>query len=347
MNPDANDPAGRPRASEARLAEIRREAEMRGAAQGSGVRPANAPLPKASPETGYYRLPALKAPQWTWEIPAYFFAGGAAGAAAVIGAVGNLTGADRRLIRDARWLAAIGGAISPALLISDLGTPSRFLNMLRVFKIQSPMSVGSWTLVAFSNSAAMSAVADAIARKTGRRGLVRFVANASEVIAAFSGLALTTYTGVLIGATAIPVWAEHVGTLPIHFAASGTGAAVSILELRGHDSNRALNAMAIAAAVAETVVGARIELDQKRVNKPLKEGATGALIRLGGLLSGPLPLALRLLSLGASRPNSRKLRRAAAASTIAGSMITRQAWIKVGKVSAQDSKVALSLPEKS
>ena len=95
MNPDANDPAGRPRASEARLAEIRREAEMRGAAQGSGVRPANAPFPKASPETGYYGLPALKAPQWTWEIPAYFFAGGAAGAAAVIGAVGNLTGADR------------------------------------------------------------------------------------------------------------------------------------------------------------------------------------------------------------------------------------------------------------
>ena len=109
----------------------------------------------------------------------------------------------------------------------------------------------------------------------------------------------------------------------------------------------ALNAMGIAAAAAETVVGARIELDQKRVNKPLKEGATGALIRLGGLLSGPLPLALRLLSLGASRPNSRKLRRAAAASTIAGSMITRQAWIKVGKVSAQDSKVALNLPEKA
>ena len=36
--------------------------------------------------------------------------------------------------------------MSPALLISDLGRPERFLNMLRVFKVTSPMSVGSWVL---------------------------------------------------------------------------------------------------------------------------------------------------------------------------------------------------------
>src|SRR5205823_8462699 len=52
------------------------------------------------------------------------------------------TGANRKLVRDARWIAAAGAVLSPALLVSDLGRPERFLNMMRVFKLRSPMSVG-------------------------------------------------------------------------------------------------------------------------------------------------------------------------------------------------------------
>lgn len=117
-------------------------------------------------------MPALKRQQWKVEVPIYFFFGGLAGAASVIGTVGQFSSSDRRLVRNSRWMAAIGGLISPALLISDLGVPSRFLNMLRVFKIQSPMSVGSWTLVAFSNSAAAAAVLgelEALAEWSGSR----------------------------------------------------------------------------------------------------------------------------------------------------------------------------------
>src|SRR6266478_5745137 len=51
----------------------------------------------------YYDLPLLKPPVWTWEVPLYFFVGGAAGAAAVVGAAAQLAGADRDLVRDARW----------------------------------------------------------------------------------------------------------------------------------------------------------------------------------------------------------------------------------------------------
>ncbi len=109
---------------------------------------------------GYYGLPTLKAPVWTWEIPAYFFVGGAAGAAAVIASTARLAGGRPDLVRDARWIAAIGGAISPPLLVADLGRPERFLNMLRVFKLQSPMSVGAWTLVAFSNASAAATFCD-------------------------------------------------------------------------------------------------------------------------------------------------------------------------------------------
>jgi len=69
--------------SEQRLAEIRREAEQRGEVKAAGVRPSGSPFPMASPETGYYGIPLLKEPAWTWEVPLYFFVGGAAGAAAV------------------------------------------------------------------------------------------------------------------------------------------------------------------------------------------------------------------------------------------------------------------------
>ena len=157
------------------------------------------------------------------------------------------------------------------LFRSDLGMPSRFLNMLRVFKLQSPMSVGSWVLVVFSSSAAMTAFAGALQDRFERPGLLQAVTNAMSGFAALSGLGLSTYTGVLIGATANPVWAEHVTTLPVHFAASGMGTAVSLLELRGHN-HTALNLLGMGAAALETAFGVRIELKKDRVNRPLKIG---------------------------------------------------------------------------
>jgi formate-dependent nitrite reductase membrane component NrfD len=276
----------------------------------------------------YHDLPLLKPPVWTWEIPAYFFAGGAAGAAAVVAAIARASGADPALVRDARWVAAVGGAASPALLISDLGRPERFLNMLRVFKIRSPMSVGAWTLVAFSNAAGARAFADAAGRITKGRLPIGIVADASEILSAATGLVLSTYTGVLIGATAVPVWSRNVSLLPLHFGASSLGAAVSILELMGH-RDRALNRLGIGAALAETVVGCAIECRSDPALDPLKHGWSGRVTRVGGLLSGPLPLAVRIVA-----GRSMRARRIAAASTIVGSLLTRVGWLAAGKASA-------------
>jgi hypothetical protein len=130
--------------SESRLLELRRQAQCRGRVDGLGVRPAGAPFPQASPETGYYGIHMLKQPQWTWQVPLYFFVGGAAGSAAVIGSLADVVGDEYELARHARWLALGGAMLSGGLLIWDLGRPSRFLNMLRVFKPQSPMSMGAW-----------------------------------------------------------------------------------------------------------------------------------------------------------------------------------------------------------
>jgi hypothetical protein len=335
---------------EERLHELRRQAQQQAQQQAPGqsvlpqhgIRPAGGPFPQASAANGYYGLPVLKAPPWKTEVPAYLFVGGAAGAAAVIGcAAGLLTPSDRELIRDARWLAAIGGAISPALLIADLGMPSRFLNMLRVFKLQSPMSVGSWTLVAFSNSAAAAAFASSF---RNRGGSLRFVENAAAALSGLFGLGLATYTGVLLGATAIPVWYENARVLPVHFAASGLGAAVSLLELKGHASNSALNTLGIASALTETVVGVALEFDKRPALAPLKSGKSGWITRLGGILSGPVPLILRLVAGSSDTERSRRLRRLAAASTVAGSFLTREAWVQAGRASAENPSVPLELP---
>src|SRR5437764_5088425 len=220
--------------SELRLAEIRREAGRLGVVNARGITPAGAPFPQATAETGYYGVPLLKEPQWTKEVPLYLFVGGAAGAAAVVASAANFFTQDDELVRSARGVAAVGGILSPTLLTMDLGRPSRFLNMLRVFKLQSPMSVGAWTLTAFSSFSAAAAFANAMRQKLDATP-VYILENAAGVVAAATGLVMSSYTGVLIGATTIPVWNTNIGTLPPHFAASGVNSAVSILELLGHE----------------------------------------------------------------------------------------------------------------
>ena len=329
-------------ASESRLLELRREAEQHGQVAGKGIRPAGAPFPVASPEAGYYKLPLLKEPQWKWEVPVYFFVGGAAGAAALIGAMAHMRGGERRMVRQARWIAAGGGMLSAALLTLDLGRPSRFYNMLRVFKRQSPMSVGAWTLSVFSSASAAAAFADLIHEKFGRALPVRVIGSLAEFLSAGLGLAMASYTGVLIGATVIPVWNKNRKSLPMHFAASGLSSAVSLLELMGNEEEPALNWLGLLACATEAVEGVLIEMESGEVNRPLHRGASGWITRAGGVLSGPLPLALRMFG-----RKSATLRRAAALSSLVGSLVTRFAWIEAGHASARDYRLPLGLADDS
>jgi len=290
--------------TERRLDELREEAALRGRVEGPGIRPPGAPFPT------YYGLPLLKQPVWSWEVPLYFFIGGAAGASSVIAVV-----AGSRVARRARIHAAIGALLSAPLLISDLGQPKRFLNMLRVFKPQSPMSVGAWTVTAFGGFACGAAIFDSRILGFG---------------AAVTGLVMCTYTGVLVGVTSIPAWSTNARLLPAHFGASALASATSLLELRGHD-DRALNTLAMLAAAFETATGAMIEMDRRRATEPLRHGASGTTMRIAGFFSGPVPLILRLL----------RKRKAAAASAILGSLITRIAWVEAGRVSARDPHAAM------
>ncbi len=329
---------------EQRLHQIRREAEQKGLVTGKGLTPAGAPIPRASEQTGYYGIHMLKEPQWKWEIPLYFFVGGAAGASSVIGAMADWIGDDYELARDARWLALGGVGVSTALLIADLGRPERFLNMLRVFKLQSPMSVGAWVLATFGGLATATAFAKQVQRRWDFLP-VRVVSNLSQLGAAAFGLPLHNYTGVLIGATVIPVWNKNISTLPIHFGMSGIQAACSLLELAGHDDNRALNLLALMSTAWESYEGVHLETRTERELKPVKRGTSGWITRAGGVLSGPLPLALRLISAFTKGETSRKARRAAALCGVSGSLLTRIGWVGAGRTSARDWRLPLEIPD--
>lgn len=121
---------------------------------------------------------------------------------------------------------------------------------------------------------------------------------------------------------------------------AGAKVAVSILELIGNEKSRALNLLGIAASANESFAGLKLESERTRVNGPLRKGVSGIIVRLGGILSGPVPLLLRLaFAIGGNR----NLRRAAAWSSIAGSLLTRFGWIRAGHASARDYTLPLEL----
>lgn len=325
---------------EGRLEKIRAEAETTGMVRSPGIRPANSPMPIASSETGYYRQPLLKEPQWTPLIPVYFFVGGATGALGVIGALADAVGSDEDLARRARWLALAGTGISSALLIADLGKPSRFLNMLRVFKPQSAMSMGSWVLSGFGASAAVASLADLLESQAGANGVVSVLRAAGRTGCILFGMPFHNYTGVLIGASVIPAWNNRIRSLPREFGMSGLQSAVSMLELTGDIDSRALNVVGLVSAAFESWEGIDLLLTHARELRPAKRGFSGFLVQVGGALSGPIPIVLRLASLFMKH---RRLRQLAAISGIAGSLLLRFGWMRTGTESSRDWKIPLKI----
>ena len=232
--------------------------------------------PGSSP--AYYDHPMLKAPVWLWSIPTYFYIGGAAGVATTFGAAAQLLAPEsmRSLVVRSHWIGTIGGALSAALLIHDLGRPSRFLNMLRVLRISSPMSVGSWILTIFS-----SAVGAAAVLPFGPK-LFHPLVKVLGPIAGLFGLGLSGYTGVLISQTAVPVWQQAYKLTPTLFLASGTAAAASLFELfpLNRKEHRAVERFGLIGKAAELFFSIVLEREVSRiprVGRPLHEGYSGFL----------------------------------------------------------------------
>jgi formate-dependent nitrite reductase membrane component NrfD len=313
--------------SEKRLEELREQAWKEGIVAGKGVDVAGGPIPR---KAGYYGQPVVKPPVWTWEIPLYFFFGGMAGMSAVI-ASGAVIFHHLDLARTAMWVASIAGAIlSPILLIMDLGRPHLFLNMLRVFKHRSAMSMGVWILSTFGACTVPGLIALELHTHQVFPGtldqLLRVVAGIFIFGSAIFGTLLATYTGVLIGATVIPAWFLHRTLLPIHFGSAGLGCAAALLELLGHRI-AALNFLGFYAATVETALLIWLSVDKHgAADRAIHEHSSGWLIRIGEVLNGPLALILRFFGLVPF----------AAVSFLIGALVSRVGWIAVGKVSGSD-----------
>jgi formate-dependent nitrite reductase membrane component NrfD len=281
----------------------------------------------------YFERPVLKQPVWIWAIPAYFYAGGAAGAAAVLGAVAQVADPRglRRLVGRCRWITAIGAWVGTGLLIHDLGRPERFLNMLRVFRPTSPLSVGSWILAAETPLATGSAVL------SGTDGMLRGTGDVAGLAAGVVGLPLAGYTAVLLSNTAIPVWQETRRTLPGLFYASAASSAASILEVTnlGDREERVVHRFGVAAKASELVAAAAVEREAaqvERVKRPLSEGVSGLLWQTAKAMTA----ASLVVSLLPGR--SRMKRWASALLGTGGAVAVRFAVFHAGKASAQDPR---------
>lgn len=274
----------------------------------------------------YYGKPIINPPVWTVpDIPGYLFLGGLAGLSSVLAAGADLTG--RPILAKAAKLAAVsGGALSVAALIHDLGRPLRFLNMLRVFKVTSPMSVGSWLLSGYVPIAGVAA-ASAL---TGRARPLGALATAG---AAALGPAVAAYTAALISDTAVPAWHEGYREMPFVFVGSGATAAggFGLLAAPVRETGPARN-LALLGVGTELVALRQLRQRIGMIDEAYDTGKAKTYLKAAEALS-----AIGALGAIAGR-RSRIAGALSGAALLAASAATRWGIFHAGMISAKDPK---------
>jgi polysulfide reductase-like protein len=282
----------------------------------------------------YYGQPIIKEPVWKTEIPAYFFAGGLAGASAALSAAARAAGNDA-LARRALYVAAAGVTVSPYFLIKDLGRPMRFYNMMRVFKVTSPMSVGTWIIAAEGTATGIAAACDLV-------GVLPRVRAAAQTVSGLLGPAMATYTGALVADSVVPAWHEARHELPLLFAGGSAAAAGGIAAaLTPVAAARPARRLGLLGAVTELVTQKVMERRMgELVAEPYKKGEAGRYAKAAesATLAG---VALVLLA-GRSRAGAV----AGGALLAVGSWCTRFAVYHAGKASAADPTYT-SIPQRA
>ena len=292
-------------------------------------------VPKAE-FTSYYGRPVLKAPAWKDDIAYYFFLGGLAAGSSMLGAGADVTG--RPALRRGSRLTALGAlSLGSFYLIKDLGRPERFHHMLRVAKATSPMSMGTWILVAYGGPMGLAAVSELVPkrwRKTLPGRLIGALAGPSGLAAAALAPAVSSYTAVLLSQTAVPAWHEAHEELPFVFTASAAASAAGMgMILAPVAEAGPARKLALYGAAVELAASRRMESRMGLAGEPFSEGEAGAALKrasmltIGGALGGAL--------LG------RRSRVAAASSglaLLAGGFYERLGLFRAGIASAKDPK---------
>lgn len=291
-----------------------------------GRRGGEQPMVPPAEFTSYYGKPVLNAPVWEpRDIAGYLFLGGLAGASSLLGAGGQLTG--RTALERAAKAGALGAAcLSMVALVHDLGRPARFANMLRVLKVSSPMSVGSWLLAGYVPAAGVAA-ASVFTGRLSRTGA------AATAGAALLGPAVATYTAVLISDTAVPAWHDGYPELPFVFAGSAAAAAAGLgLLAAPPDQNAPARNLGLLGAGLELAAFHRMTRRIGMVAEPYRRGRGGAYLKA----SEALTVLGAVGSLAGSR--HRLLGKLSGAALLAASAATRWGIFHAGLASARDPK---------
>jgi DMSO reductase anchor subunit len=294
-------------------------------------RGAETPMVPDATFTSYYGKPILNQPTWKApDIPGYLFCGGLAGTASVLAAAADVTGRPT-LARAAKVGAASAIGLGMAGLVHDLGRPGRFLNMLRVVKITSPMSIGSWLLSAYAPAAAIAATSAV----THRMRPLGAVASAG---AALLGPAVASYTGALVSDTAVPAWHDAYREMPFLFVSSGAAAAsgLAMVMTPTKEAGPARRA-ALVAAAADALASKSMERRLGDIARPYKEGKGGTYLRAARMLT----TAGALTGVIAGR-RSRTMSTLAGAALVAGSWCTKMGVFEAGFDSVRDPAYTVS-----
>ncbi|WP_448331332.1 NrfD/PsrC family molybdoenzyme membrane anchor subunit [Streptomyces sp. DSM 41534] len=306
----------------------------RKARKGGKGRKGDQPMVPRAEFTSYYGRPVLNPPTWhPRDIAGYFFLGGLAGAGSVLAAGAELTGRPvmARALKVSSLAALTGSA---AALINDLGRPGRFVNMLRVFKPTSPMSVGSWVLAAYGPMAGAAVASDLAGRlpRTGR---------AATVAAALLGPAVASYTAVLAADTAVPAWHDGYRELPFVFVGSAAAAAGGMALLASPVAENApARGVALLGTAVETAAAKVMERRLGVVAETYREGRAGRLMRAAEALSAAGALGGALLG-----SRGRTAAAVSGAALLAASACTRFGVFYAGMRSAEDPKYTV-LPQR-
>ena len=311
--------------------------------------------PRTDPERegrDYYGIPPIKEHTWTWEVPVYFWLGGIGAGAHLISTVAQLLGwKDEAFFRASRYTVLVTMILSPVLLIMDLGRPERFYNMLRILKLRSPMSTGSWALSIFGTLSGLIATRQVaedglLGRDNALVRLVRVLIpdRLLSVVALPFGLYVGAYTGILLGATSVPMWARNVVLMGPTFLSSGLSTGLSavsfILHLGDRGEKKTLEGLRRAERISLLIEGGLIAASLIRMGKwgkPLYSGKLAPLF-VGGTILGGILAPFALLSGRESRP------RGLLASVLAllGGLALRFAMIEGGRLSARDPQATFT-----
>lgn len=315
-------------------------------------------------EPSYYDYPLLQQPTWTWEIVWYFFFGGLAAGCYVLATIASFFGSkeDRVVARTGYYLSLLVFLPGPPLLIKDLGRPERFLHMLRIFKVKSPMSMGTYALVGFSSFSGITAIIQAardglLGTWWGAHWLARLPQHVIALPGTFASIFLGSYTGVLITATSVPLWSRSklLGAVFISSAMSTSAALISVvLRIFGAPSKtlRKLEKIEWFAMLLEFTEMLAFLRGSGRAARPLvgtragEHGRTFWSFMFGGGLVLPWLLQSLMLLLRRPQAKQRKIHRGGfglviSIVTLIGGYFLRRTLIDAGHASSRDARTTL------